>query len=283
MKNKIFKKMIIFSIMFIILLSAYSNVNALKNRYSNFYLNNSYPTVNYIDITAEEAWNLLNDTSNGLQIPIDVRTDNEWKSEHINTPKPENPRHHNFFEWDDQEILTDFMTLYNGNEIIVYCRTGSRSVSAINILIDNGFNGIIYNMLGGITDWKSSGFPIIGNQPPDKPDISGKVNGKVGETYEYGFIANDPENDTIYYYINWSDNSTEDWIGPYNSGTEVIITHNWTEQGIYLIQAKVRDKYGDESNWSTLEINMPEEQKFARISNLFIWIMEKIFIFKELS
>jgi len=26
----------------------------------------------YIDITVEEAWNMLNDSSNGVQIPIDV-------------------------------------------------------------------------------------------------------------------------------------------------------------------------------------------------------------------
>ena len=32
----------------------------------------------YIDITVEEAWEMLNDTSNGIQYPIDVRSDSEW-------------------------------------------------------------------------------------------------------------------------------------------------------------------------------------------------------------
>ena len=109
----------------------------------------------YTDITVDEAWNLLSDTSNGIQIPIDVRSDSEWIGEHIDTPFPENPRHHNFYEWDDYDVLQNFLSKYEGQEIIVYCRSGGRSVSAINILVDNGFSGTIYNMLGGITAWNS--------------------------------------------------------------------------------------------------------------------------------
>ena len=65
-----------------------------NDHYGNFYLNTHTKTkfTNYFDINVNEAWNLLNDTSNGIQIPIDVRTNNEWKSEHILTPKPENPK-----------------------------------------------------------------------------------------------------------------------------------------------------------------------------------------------
>ena len=48
----------------------------------------------YTNITVEQAWNFLTNTSNGIQIPIDVRYDNEWAVEHIDTPAPENPRHH---------------------------------------------------------------------------------------------------------------------------------------------------------------------------------------------
>ncbi|MBY9020117.1 MAG: rhodanese-like domain-containing protein [Candidatus Lokiarchaeota archaeon] len=41
---------------------------------------------------------------------------------------------------------------YNDTEIIVYCRSGSRSLQASNILVANNFSKV-YNMLGGITAW----------------------------------------------------------------------------------------------------------------------------------
>ncbi len=43
--------------------------------------------------------------------------------------------------------------------IITYCRSGSRSRSAAEILINNGFTQI-YDM-GGISDWIAKGYPVI--------------------------------------------------------------------------------------------------------------------------
>lgn len=129
----------------------------------NFTVTVTIISENLIDITVEEAWNLLTDTTNGIQIPIDVRTDEEWKTEHIDTPKPENPIHHSYLEWADPNILQDFISTYDGQEIIVYCKVGGRSKAAANILIENNFNGVVYNMLGGITDWKNKGYPTDGH------------------------------------------------------------------------------------------------------------------------
>jgi len=275
MKIMILKKISMILTIFILSTSFCLYVNAIDN---NLLIKNSYHSslsYDYIEITVEEAWNLLNDTSNGIQIPIDVRTDNEWKSEHINTPKPENPKHHNFLEWNEELILVEFMELYNGKNIIVYCRTGSRSLSAINILVDNGFNGVIFNMLGGITEWKANGLPTIANQLPEKPDILGTLNGKAGNDYEYTFVSNDPENDKLFYYIVWGDNSTEEWIGPYDLGVELKVIHNWTERGSYLLQGKVKDKYGGESNFSNFEINMPKIITFYNMPKTLLRLFER--------
>ena len=46
---------------------------------------------------------------------------------------------------------------YNDTEIIVYCRSGSRSLQASNILVVNNFSKI-YNMLGGINAWIEAGY-----------------------------------------------------------------------------------------------------------------------------
>jgi rhodanese-related sulfurtransferase len=214
----------------------------------------------YIDISVEEAWTFLNDTSNGIQIPIDVRTDNEWISDHIDTPSPENPKHHNYNEWGDPDILNQFLTTYQGKEIIVYCRSGGRSVSASNILVDNNFNGIIYNMVGGITAWRSAGLPTTPNRIPDKPTIEGPSQGSPGENIEFTVSTHDLDEDNLFYRINWSDGSDEQLIGPYQSGENVKINHTWTEIGIYPIHVKARDTYNYESDWSVFEFSVSKTE-----------------------
>jgi rhodanese-related sulfurtransferase len=42
---------------------------------------------------------------------------------------------------------------YRGKEIICYCHSGSRSMSAVSILHRNGFNAA--NMKGGLMEWNS--------------------------------------------------------------------------------------------------------------------------------
>jgi rhodanese-related sulfurtransferase len=141
-----------------------SNISIISNGgQGNFTVTvNVISDIPVIDITVGEAWNLLSDTSNGIQIPIDVRTEEEWKTEHIDTPSPENPRHHNYLEWSDPNILQEFISTYDGQQIIVICGVGGRSKIAANILAENNFNGVIYNMLGGLKEWKNQGYPTDG-------------------------------------------------------------------------------------------------------------------------
>ncbi|MEF8848795.1 MAG: rhodanese-like domain-containing protein, partial [Candidatus Thermoplasmatota archaeon] len=127
----------------------------------------------YTNINAEEAWQMLNDTSNGIQIPIDVRTDAEWANKHIKTPYPEYPRHHCSCAWNNESILQKFITLYEGKEIILYCKSGVRSLQAASTLVENNFEGTIYNMVGGITEWENKDYPTVGNRPPGSPSING--------------------------------------------------------------------------------------------------------------
>lgn len=235
----------------------------------------------YIDLTVQETWTLLSDTGNGIQIPIDVRRDDEWKVQHIDTPAPEDPIHYPLSELENPTGLQTFMNLYEGQEIILYCRTGSRSVTAANILIANGFNGTIYNMLGGITAWNSAGLPTHANQFPSIPDIAGPVKGKPEVEYTYTFQSMDPDGDAIYYCINWSDGTDEICIGPYTSGELVEVSHSWDEQGTYVVQAKAVDVYDDESDWGMLTVQMPRvvsiwswlAQQFPIVAHLFSFLL----------
>ncbi len=88
-----------------------------------------------------------------------------------------------------------------------------------------------------------------GNRPPNQPTISGPASGRIGESYEYTINARDPDNDDVYYYIDWGDTSS-DWVGPFTSGVEVTFQHRWNRTDQYTILAQAKDGFHHESNWS---------------------------------
>ncbi|MCK4429753.1 MAG: PKD domain-containing protein [Candidatus Aminicenantes bacterium] len=94
-------------------------------------------------------------------------------------------------------------------------------------------------------------YPVrIGNQAPDAPEITGPQFGDVGVEYEYAFVANDFEENDIYYYVDWGDGTHDDWFGPYPSGEEATATHAWDLGGDYHITAKAKDTHDVEGEWS---------------------------------
>jgi hypothetical protein len=100
-------------------------------------------------------------------------------------------------------------------------------------------------------------------EPPERPIIGGSANGKPGVEYTYSFNTLDPYAADVYYYIDWGDSNFEDWIGPYNSGEKVSISHTWSEEDTYTIRAKARNIYSAESDWTTLEVTMPVNQQIT--------------------
>ena len=81
---------------------------------------------------------------------IDVRESNEYKAEHIlyaiNIP---------LSKINYEEIKNN----RNGEDIILYCQSGKRSLEAYN-KVSSSFNDKIYNLSGGINNWKTSGYSI---------------------------------------------------------------------------------------------------------------------------
>jgi len=108
---------------------------------------------------------------------------------------------------------------------------------------------------------------------PLKPDTpSGPLNGKIGEEYNYSTSTTDIDEDIIYYYWSWGDDSNSEWIGPYTSGEEISISHIWEGRGDYSIKVKARDEGGSESPWSdSLIISMPRNYQYIKdyIMNIF--------------
>jgi hypothetical protein len=94
------------------------------------------------------------------------------------------------------------------------------------------------------------------NEPPSAPFIDGPSTVVQTLTYEFSFLSSDPNNDTIFYYIDWCDNSSSGWLGPVASGEPLHQNHTWGQQGTCGIKAKTKDSHGAESDWSSFMIFM---------------------------
>jgi rhodanese-related sulfurtransferase len=102
----------------------------------------------YGDVSVERARELIQ-VRPSLVI-LDVRTEAEFSDSHIegaiNIPVG--------------ELEGRLGELDRDDEILVYCRTGNRSGTAVGILEGNDFTKI-YHMNMGITAWISAGYPTV--------------------------------------------------------------------------------------------------------------------------
>jgi hypothetical protein len=142
------------------------------------------------------------------------------------------------------------------------------SVKYIKIIDDNDGNAQEQNP-GVDIDAIQHIIPEL-NTPPLNPDINGPETGKPGIDYDFSFSTTDNESEKIYYYIIWDDGYIEPWIGPYESGEIVTLSHKWSNKGEYKIQAKAKDIHDLESQWSEFEVTITKN-KFKDIifSNIF--------------
>ncbi len=170
MKNKVIFKIILTCIIILLFIPITGNAMTEKSisNYQKKYINDikNYDRMNqdgYTNLTVEEVWTLISDTSNGIQILVDVRTPIEYFNERIYTTSfLEKPRLFPIQMMQRNKILLRiFMKFYNNREVIIYCRSANRSFIATQLLIDNGFSGKIYNMIGGINEWKVADLPTI--------------------------------------------------------------------------------------------------------------------------
>jgi hypothetical protein len=97
---------------------------------------------------------------------------------------------------------------------------------------------------------------VINNERPNIPAIVGPSSGKPKTNYTYTFTATDPDNDYIFYYVDWGDGTNSGWFGPYMSGAGYAINHKWSDMRSYTIKAKVKDTKGAVSDWGVHEVKI---------------------------
>lgn len=81
---------------------------------------------------------------------LDVRTPEEFAEEHIEGAT--------LISLDTLNTSIDKLQEVKKKKIIVYCKSGMRSVAASRILANNGF--VPLNLEGGINEWKNEGLSV---------------------------------------------------------------------------------------------------------------------------
>lgn len=100
-------------------------------------------------ISPQEFKELIVDTT--IQ-RLDVRTFEEYNEAHIMNAHFLDVGDSLFVERVDSVLNKDY-------PVAVYCRTGRRSKDAAAILSEKGYK--VYEMNGGITEWKNLSYPLI--------------------------------------------------------------------------------------------------------------------------
>jgi len=91
----------------------------------------------------------------------------------------------------------------------------------------------------------------IDNNKPNKPKIKGKTHGGFGQEYTFEVCSVDPDEDDVYYEVDWGDGTVDDY-GPevFLSGEKAFFSKKWEMTGTYAITVTAMDKYGAESESS---------------------------------
>ncbi|MCK4416240.1 MAG: PKD domain-containing protein, partial [Thermoplasmatales archaeon] len=146
-----------------------------------------------------------------------------------------------YIDWDDGTVEDWIGPYASGEEVIVSHEWSEGGLYEITAKSKDIWDD---------SSWSDPYLVRIGNQAPDAPEITGPQFGDVGVEYEYTFVANDFEENDIYYYVDWGDGTFDNWFGPYPSGEEATVTHVWYSENKYEITAKAKDACGAESDWS---------------------------------
>ena len=188
----------------------------------------------------------------------------------ISLPGTEIPSHLAWFECDFQDIEVEPEKTY----YIVISQIGDgkynwQGTQGNEQHYDRGFG---YSRQEGTQGWTNLSelflnfdfcfktYSYGGNLPPNIPTINGSISGKAGTKYGYEIYTIDPEENDVYYLIDWGDGTTSEWLGPYNSGEVTHFNHSWEEKDGYTLKVKSKDIFGDKSDWATLEISMSKNK-----------------------
>ncbi len=133
--------------------------------------------------------------------------------------------------------------------------SGSRSVAA-NVITSSPESYVL--SCSGATD---SVAVSVQNQLPNPPTIAQTAgNNEASSVQTFSFTGTDPDNDQIYYEIDWDNNSMVDVSTPassyVNSGTTLNGNRSWPTPGTYTFQVRTVDFDNARSGWTQHSITI---------------------------
>lgn len=103
------------------------------------------------DISVDIAYDMITNGSYPNLVILDVRNKTEYDSGHIYGAV--------WIPHTQLDARINELAGHENHEIIVYCKSGVRSLLASETLEAHNFTKV-FNMLGGITEWEDSGYPV---------------------------------------------------------------------------------------------------------------------------
>lgn len=101
----------------------------------------------------------------------------------------------------------------------------------------------------------------------------GPVKGKKNKDYTFYVSTQDYEGDQIYYRFEWDDFNYSDWIGPYDPGEIVCVSHNWSKKGSYHVRVTTKDDNNWDGYWSyysdTLRVDISRSKLNIKLEEFF--------------
>ena len=123
---------------------------------------------------------------------------------------------------------------------------------------ETGSGGVIVQCInGGLSGYRVQTLVTIENTAPAAPSVTGPIDGKIRIPYNCTIVAMDADGDRLSYFIDWGDNTSEEWPGVYDSNVTITVGHSFAYKGTYYIKVKATDVYGAESDWGYLQVTMP--------------------------
>jgi C1A family cysteine protease len=128
-----------------------------------------------------------------------------------------------------------------------------------------------------------------GSNPPNTPNIpNGISTGIAGEHYSFTTSANDPDNNGLYYLVDWDDGEHIMSEGVYPNMAPATLTHSWSvlNQEEFNVRVKAIDVYGFESDWShsfTIKITNNKPDKPLKVQGILRGVPEKEYEFTSLT
>jgi hypothetical protein len=178
-----------------------------------------------------------------------------WNQEYSYTSSatdPENEQIYYLFDWGDGSN-SGWLGPYSSGQTVV----GSHIWTALGT---DDVKVKAKDIWGAASPWSEPlHITIVDNTPPAAPSITGPSQGSPGINYLFNLVTTDAQDQNVYYYVDWGDQTNSGWLGPYLPGVTEHVTHSWTTRGTFSVRVKAKDILNSESDWSTLDIVMPDD------------------------